>query len=229
MLQEALVLSTIGSNLHLINRPIPAPSDSEVLIKILISSINPHDAASKSDGLFVKDSLPSSLAIEAIGKVTALGPNVTKFAVGDVILAYGDPTRPDEQYSQEYGIVTITQAAKVPLNVSLDGALTFPLNAQTSFFALFHASGFGLPPSFISNSTYPPFRLQIRQHRDHRWRGRNREVRDRILFSGRDEEHHHCCFEEECRAIKGVRRDARPRQEPLGRRAGGCGPRDRWR
>jgi NADPH2:quinone reductase len=53
--------------------------------------------------------------------------------------------------------VTIAQAAKVPKNVSLDEALTFPLNAQTSFFALFHSSGFGLPPSFIPNSSYSPF------------------------------------------------------------------------
>lgn len=157
MSQKALILSKIGEDLTLSTRPIPIPSANEVLVKVLISSLNPHDAKSKSIGLFVKDSLPTPLAVECIGKVISLGPNVTKFSIGDTIFAFGDPFRPDEQYTAEYGLVTITQAAKLPSNVMHDEALTFPLNAQTSFFALFHSSGLNLPPSFIRNSSYPPF------------------------------------------------------------------------
>lgn len=157
MSQKALILSHIGKDLTLTTRPIPTPGSNEVLVKILISSLNPHDSKSKSIGLFVKDSLPTPLAVECIGKVTSLGPGVTKFSVGDIIFAFGDPFRSDELYTAEYGLVTISQAAKLPKNVSYDEGLTFPLNAQTSFFALFHSSGFGLPPSFVPGSDYPPF------------------------------------------------------------------------
>lgn len=123
----------------------------------MISSLNPHDAKSNSIGLFVKDSLRTPLAVECIGQVISLGPNVTKFSIGDTVFAFGDPFRPDEQYTAEVGLVTITQAAKLPSNVTYDEALTFPLNAQTSFFALFHSSGLNLPPSFIPNSSYSAF------------------------------------------------------------------------
>ena len=157
MSQQALLLTKIGEDLTLTTCPIPKPSTNEVLVKVLYSSLNPHDAKSKSIGLFVQDSLPTPLAVECVGKVTSLGPGVTKFSIGDIIFAFGDATRPDELYTAEYGLVTISQAAKLPSNVSWDEALTFPLNAQTSFYALFHSSGLGLPPSFIPGSNYPSF------------------------------------------------------------------------
>jgi NADPH2:quinone reductase len=157
MSQKALLLSKIGEDLILSTRQIPNPKENQVLVKILISSINPHDGSSKSQGTFVANSLPTPLATECIGKVEKLGSGVSKFAVGDIIFAFGDPFQPDEQYSQEYGIVTVSQAAKLPKNISPDEALTFPLNAQTVFFALFHSSGFGLPPTFIKGSSYPAF------------------------------------------------------------------------
>lgn len=157
MSQKALILSKLGEDLALGTRPIPSPAAGEVLVKVLIASLNPHDAKSKSIGLFVKDSLPTPLGTECIGKVEKLGPGVTKYEVGDVIMAFGFPFNPSEQYTQEYGIATVDISAKLPKNTSLDEALTFPLNAQTSFFALFHATGFGLPPLFVPNSSYPPF------------------------------------------------------------------------
>jgi NADPH:quinone reductase len=157
MSQKALLLSKLGEDLSLGTRPIPTPAAGEVLVKVLIASLNPHDAKSKSIGLFVNESLPTPLGTECIAKVEKLGPDVTKFAVGDVIMTFGFPFNPNEQYTQEYGIASVANSAKLPKNVSLDEALTFPLNAQTSFFALFHSTGFGLPPSFVPNSNYPPF------------------------------------------------------------------------
>ena len=157
MSQKALLLSKIGEDLVLSTRSIPTPSANEVLVKVLNSSLNPHDAKSKSIGLFVQDSLPTPLAVECVGKVTSLGPGVNKFSIGDIIIAFGDATRSEELYTAEYGLVTVSQAAKLPSNVSWDEALTFPLNAQTSFYALFHSSGFGLPPLFIPGSNYPTF------------------------------------------------------------------------
>jgi NADPH:quinone reductase len=149
MSQKALVLEKVGQPLVIVERPIPEPKAVEVLVKVAIAGINPHDGYSKAMGLFVQDTLPTPLAADIVGEVIKLGPNVTKFQVGDNVFGFGHPQSPDELGTQEYCLLDIDQTAKVPSNVSLDEAATFPLNPMTSFFAMFSVQGLNLPfPDF---------------------------------------------------------------------------------
>lgn len=43
MSQKALVLEKVGQPLVLVERPIPEPKENEVLVKVAIAGINPHD------------------------------------------------------------------------------------------------------------------------------------------------------------------------------------------
>ncbi len=148
MSQKALVLEKIGQPLVLVDRYIPDPRDNEVLVKVAIAGINPHDSYSKAFGLFVQNSLPTPLAADIVGEIVKLGPNVKKFQVGDTVLGFGDPQDPNQLGTQQYCILDIAQTAKKPSNVSLDEAGTFPLNTATSFLAMFHSHGLNIPPPF---------------------------------------------------------------------------------
>jgi NADPH:quinone reductase len=145
MSQKALVLEKIGQPLVLVERAIPEPKENEVLVKVAVAGINPHDGYSKAMGLFVQDILPTPLAADIVGEVVKLGPKVTKFQVGDSVFGFGDPQDSDQLGTQEYCCLDIDQTAKKPRNVSLDEAATFPLNPMTSFFAIFSGQGFNLP------------------------------------------------------------------------------------
>ncbi len=119
--------------------------------------VNPHDGASKAFGVFIRNTLPSPIGIDIIGTIVKLGSDVTKFKVGDQIVGFGDPFNPDTTGTQEYSIIPTRQASLIPANVSPDEAATFPLNAMTMVFALFHETGLGLRAPFGStegNSDY---------------------------------------------------------------------------
>jgi NADPH:quinone reductase-like Zn-dependent oxidoreductase len=145
MSQKALLLEKPGQPMVLAERPIPEPKENQVLVKVAIAGINPHDGYSKAWGLFVKDSLPTPLAVDIVGDVVKAGPKVTKFHVGDTVFGFGDPWTPDELGTQEYCCLDVDQTAKIPSNVSPDEAATFPLNPMTSFFAMFTGQGLDLP------------------------------------------------------------------------------------
>jgi NADPH:quinone reductase len=145
MSQKALILEKVGQPLVLAERPIPEPKEGQVLVKVAVAGINPHDGYSKAFGLFVQDILPTPLAADVVGEVVKLGPKVTKFQVGDTVLGFGDPQNADELGTQQYCCIDVDQTAKKPSGISLDEAATFPLNPMTSFFAIFSVQGLDVP------------------------------------------------------------------------------------
>ena len=145
MSQKALVLEKIGQPAVIIERPIPEPNENEVLVKVAVAGINPHDGYSKAMGLFVEKTLPTPFAADIVGEVVKLGPKVTKFQIGDTVFGFGDPQDPNQLGTQEHCCLDVDQAAKKPSNVSLDEAATFPLNPMTSYFAMFSIQGLNLP------------------------------------------------------------------------------------
>lgn len=145
MSQKALVLEKIGQPAVIIERPIPEPNENEVLVKVAVAGINPHDGYSKAMGLFVEKTLPTPFAVDIVGEVVKLGPKVTKFQIGDTVFGFGDPQNPSQLGTQEYCCLDVDQAAKKLSNVSLDEAATFPLNPMTSYFAMFSIQGLNLP------------------------------------------------------------------------------------
>jgi NADPH2:quinone reductase len=83
--------------------------------------------------------LPYILSANVGGVVEKLGEGVTSFSIGDEVFGQRDPMypTPDSAGLQEYAFLE---------GVTMDDAVTSPINATTSFEALFHSeNGFGLP------------------------------------------------------------------------------------
>jgi NADPH2:quinone reductase len=157
MSQQALVVTDIGSPLVKITRPIPQPKEGQLLVKVIVAGLNPHDAKAQSWGIFIKDILPAPLAIDIVGKVSAVGPNVTDYQVGDKVFFLGDPMNPEGPGSQEYAITTADYTAKVPEGINEDEAATLALNPLTAFWGLFRSEGLGLPPPSPFYGNQPEF------------------------------------------------------------------------
>lgn len=70
------------------------------------------------------------------------------YGLGTHIYGPGNPLSPVPNYSglQEYALLTLSNSAPVPEGISDDGAATLPINAVTTFAALFHPNHLALPP-----------------------------------------------------------------------------------
>jgi len=149
-MQKAVFVTEVGKPLQLGERAIPTPGPGFVQVKVKSSMILPHDSYGLYKGLFIGQHLPFILGTNIVGIVSSVGPDVTKYSVGDSVVGYGDPTSavPDFSGLQEYALLNVENSTKVPHGLSLDDIAAFPVNSITSFIAVFDDKGFGFPTSF---------------------------------------------------------------------------------
>jgi NADPH2:quinone reductase len=105
-------------------------------------------------GLFIGEKLPFILGTNIAGTIIKFGPEVTKYTPGDDVFGLGKPGNPTPDMSglQEYALLDAESSAKIPVGFSLDEMVTFPVNAVTSYNALFHEKGFGFPAPINTKS-----------------------------------------------------------------------------
>ncbi|ETS74193.1 hypothetical protein PFICI_14059 [Pestalotiopsis fici W106-1] len=145
---KALAIHALEQPPAFLERPTSAPKEDEILLKVSIVGLNPHDASGKRFGTFIKENLPSPIGVDLVGDIVALGRNITGYKVGDRVFAFGNPMSADSTGTQEYCVVPAWQSALLPKEISADEAATFPLNAMTMVFALFHETGLNLHSPF---------------------------------------------------------------------------------
>lgn len=80
--QNALVCFAIGEPFKIIERPVPKPGPSQVLVKIISAALNPVDELIRAKGIVVS-TYPAICGSDAVGTVSALGENVDNLKVGD--------------------------------------------------------------------------------------------------------------------------------------------------
>jgi propanol-preferring alcohol dehydrogenase len=78
---KAMVLDRPGSLLHLAERPLPAPGPGQVLVKVAACGVCRTDLH-VVDGDLREPRLPIVPGHEIVGRVSALGEGVTRFAIG---------------------------------------------------------------------------------------------------------------------------------------------------
>jgi NADPH2:quinone reductase len=143
--QIAFLVTEIGKPLVKASRPIPDPKDGEVLVKVTVAGLNPHDAKSRDWGLFVQDNLPAVLAADVAGVVTRVGPNVTRFKEGDHVFGQATLGNSDTEGLQEYAICDTRFSAKVPSGFTDAQAASLPGNFVTAAVTLFDKTCFDIP------------------------------------------------------------------------------------
>lgn len=78
--------------LQIVEAPEPQPGAGEVVVDMRSIGVNRSDVAFRSGKYLTQPSLPCGLGIEGAGVITALGPDVTGFSIGDrvsILPAFG--------------------------------------------------------------------------------------------------------------------------------------------
>jgi NADPH:quinone reductase-like Zn-dependent oxidoreductase len=80
--------------------PVPQPAEGEVLVAVKAAGINPGEAKIRTGALHERwpARFPSGQGSDLAGVVTALGPGVTGFTVGDEVLGFTDRRASHAQY-----------------------------------------------------------------------------------------------------------------------------------
>jgi putative PIG3 family NAD(P)H quinone oxidoreductase len=112
-------------------RPVPAPQAGEVLIRVAYAGINRHDCSQRKRGHGPQNATDIP-GLEVAGEVVAIGPEVTRCAVGERVCALVN----GGGYAQ-YCIARETLALPVPAGYDLKQAASLPEAMFTAWFNIF--------------------------------------------------------------------------------------------
>jgi NADPH:quinone reductase len=115
--------------LDVVDIPVPTPAANEVLVRHAAVGLNFIDTYQRT-GLYPMK-YPAVLGLEAAGTVEAVGPEVSRFQVGDRVAYNGTPGA----YAQ-LAVVPADRAVKVPDAISLEIAAAALLKGMTAEFLL---------------------------------------------------------------------------------------------
>ncbi|KAF2662620.1 putative alcohol dehydrogenase [Lophiostoma macrostomum CBS 122681] len=151
---KALVVTAIGKSLEPAIRPTLTPSAKQLQLRVTVAALNPHDQKARDLGLFIKDSLPAILANDVVGVVTAIGPEVTRFQVGDRVFTQGGMT-PNHSGAglQEYSLAEEDHTSKIPDGFTDDDVATLPTNILPALIGIFdEGRGLGIPWPYLDQA-----------------------------------------------------------------------------
>lgn len=138
---KAMVIEKFGDEklLHFEEIPTPSPTENEVQIQVLYTSVNPVDWKIR-EGLmknFLPHEFPLILGWDAAGIIKAVGKQVKKFKIGDEVYAYCRKPLVKWGTYAEYICFEADNIALKPKNLSFAQAAAIPLAGLTAWQALF--------------------------------------------------------------------------------------------
>jgi alcohol dehydrogenase len=86
---KALVLREHGGNDRLrleTDFPDPVPGEGDVVLRVRATSLNYHDVFTRRGMPGIKIAMPAIMGLDVAGEITAIGPGVTGWSVGDRVL-----------------------------------------------------------------------------------------------------------------------------------------------
>ena len=121
--------------LTLEDAPQPIPKTGEVLVKIHAASVNPVDWKIREGKMkdMIPVQFPATLGSDFAGVITAVGPDVTEFQVGQAV--YGE-AGPGGSYAEYVAVPTEIIASK-PTTLDFAQAASLPVAALTAWQGLF--------------------------------------------------------------------------------------------
>ncbi len=136
-----------------IDQPTPNPGTGQVLVRIAAASLNYRDLGVAAGGYLRNDTRPVVPLSDGAGEVVALGPNVTRWKVGDRVSPIfvrdwidGPPTDAVlktclgggvDGVLSEFVVVAAESLVAIPASMSYAEAATIPCAAVTAWHALF--------------------------------------------------------------------------------------------
>lgn len=126
-------VAVVQSRLQDIELPVPTPLARDLLVKVEAISVNPVDHKVR-DSVAAGDE-PRVLGWDVAGVVTAVGPEVTLFKVGDPVYYAGSIVRAGA--NSEFHVVDERIVGRKPSTLSFEQAAALPLTSITAWEALF--------------------------------------------------------------------------------------------
>jgi len=120
--------------LYVADVDIPAPADGEVVVEVRAAAINPGEASIRKGALaqVFPATFPSGEGSDLAGIVSAVGPGVTDFAVGDEVLGWSWR----RSSHAEYVAVPVTQLIRKPAGLSWEVAGSLYVVGCTAYAAV---------------------------------------------------------------------------------------------
>jgi NADPH:quinone reductase len=133
---RAAVLHTYGGPdvLKIEQRPEPALRDTDILVEVHATSVNPVDTKVRQSGGGGGRTLPVVLGYDLSGVVVRCGPSVKQWQAGDEVFAAPNLFR--DGANADYVAVDGRSAARKPTTVDHATAASLPLVSQTAWEAL---------------------------------------------------------------------------------------------
>lgn len=129
---------TDPDSLQDIELPQPSPAGHDLLVKVEAIAVNPVDAKIRAQDA-PAEAVHRILGWDAAGTVTAVGPEVTLFKVGDAVYYAGSLIRPGT--NSEFHLVDERIVGNKPRSLDFAQAAALPLTAITAWEALFERLG----------------------------------------------------------------------------------------
>ncbi|MES2317921.1 MAG: zinc-binding alcohol dehydrogenase family protein [Pseudomonadota bacterium] len=130
-------IAVINDTLQDIELPLPQALARDLLVKIAAISVNPVDH--KMRGAATEDGSPRVLGWDVAGVVSAVGPDVTLFKVGDEVYYAGSLVRPGA--NSEYHVVDERIVGRKPSTLDFVQAAALPLTSITAWEAIYERLG----------------------------------------------------------------------------------------
>src|SRR5580698_2354886 len=131
---RAIVLEGFGTEPVLRDVPCPMPASGEVLVRVEASGVNPLDTKIVAGAAaHARVTPPMILGIDLAGVVTDVGPEVTRFAVGDEVYGMTGGVGDRSGSLAEYSAVDADLLARKPARLSMTEAAALPLAVITAW------------------------------------------------------------------------------------------------
>ena len=121
----------------------PVPDTGEIAIRVRAVAVNPMDRLVRTMGDFITPWLqyPFIPGSDVAGEVVAIGPEVTRFKLGDRVLGYAAGADKGhgsaEGGFQTFVVLKTHMASEMPATLSFEAASVLPLGLSTAATALF--------------------------------------------------------------------------------------------
>ena len=118
----------------------PAPGPRDVLVRVRAASVNPIDCKIRQGAqrALIHYRLPQITGLDVSGEVVAVGPRVTRFAVGDEV--FSSPTHRRPGTCAELVAIDESQVARKPARLDHLQAAALPLAGLTAWASLVDAA-----------------------------------------------------------------------------------------
>jgi NADPH:quinone reductase len=141
---KAIVMTATGGPEVLALRELPEPQlegPRDLLVRVRAAGVNPVDTKLRARGTYYPDRLPAVLGCDGAGVVEAVGPEASRYAVGDEVYYCSGGIGAQPGNYAEYAVVDERLCARKPRSLSFAEAAAAPLVLITAWESLHDRAG----------------------------------------------------------------------------------------